>query len=170
MRPKKRQDVHSIDRYKVHTCTKFSSSHTRKSPIPCPLFTPLLIMNKDIKINVLVWFWHLESMGCTNEIKSKAPRCVLYQLICQSAHILTHTEVTNTMSTVYTTLDYDYRHINKSTDQVWYSRDVVCGIESMKISPITMNACAQEILILTCTEHASTTSPVDETQKYDDEH
>ena len=25
-----------------------------------------------------------------------------------------------------------------------------------------MNACAQEILILTCAEHASTTSPVDE--------
>ena len=30
-----------------------------------------------------------------------------------------------------------------------------------------MNACAQEILILTGTEHASTTSPVKETQKYD---
>ena len=30
-----------------------------------------------------------------------------------------------------------------------------------------MHAGAQEILILTCTEHASTTSPDDETQKYD---
>ena len=32
---------------------------------------------------------------------------------------------------------------------------------------ITVNACAQDILILRCTEHASTTSPVNETQKYD---
>ena len=30
--------------------------------------------------------------------------------------------------------------------------------------------CAQEILILTCTEHASTTSPVYEAQRYDYEH
>ena len=27
----------------------------------------------------------------------------------------THTEVTNVMSTVYTTLDYEYRHKNKGT-------------------------------------------------------
>ena len=39
--------------------------------------------------------------------------------------------------------------------------------KSYKIVPITVNTCAQEILILTCTEHASTTSPVDETQKDD---
>ena len=30
-----------------------------------------------------------------------------------------------------------------------------------------MHAGAQEILLLTCTEHASNTSPDDETQKYD---
>ena len=41
-----------------------------------------------------------------------------YFLVC------THTEVTNTMSTVYTTLDYEYRHKNKGIDQVWYFRDV----------------------------------------------
>ena len=44
--------------------------------------------------------------------------------------ILTHTEVTNTMSTVYTTLDYEYRHKNKSIGQVWNFRDDVCRIES----------------------------------------
>ena len=44
--------------------------------------------------------------------------------------ILTYTEVTNAMSTVYTTLDYGYRHKNKATDQVWCSTDVVCGTES----------------------------------------
>ena len=42
----------------------------------------------------------------------------------------------------------------------------------MKIIPIIVNVltCAQEILILTCTEHASTTSPVYEAQRYDYEH
>ena len=40
----------------------------------------------------------------------------------------------------------------------------------MKIVPITMNACAQDIHILTCAEHTSTTLPVDETQKHDCEH
>ena len=32
--------------------------------------------------------------------------------------ILTDTEVTNTMSTVYTALDYEYWHENKGTGQV----------------------------------------------------
>ena len=32
--------------------------------------------------------------------------------------ILTNTEVTNTMSNVYTTIDYEYRHQNKGTDLV----------------------------------------------------
>ena len=57
--------------------------------------------------------------------------------------ILTHTEVTNAMPTVYTILEYDCKHKNKGTDQVWYSRDIVCGIESQKatkIAPITVNA------------------------------
>ena len=36
--------------------------------------------------------------------------------------ILTHTEVTNTMSTVYTTLDYEYRHKNKCTDLILVPR------------------------------------------------
>ena len=44
--------------------------------------------------------------------------------------IFTHTEVTNAMPTVYTTLDYEYRHLDKDIDQVWYSRNVVCGIKS----------------------------------------
>ena len=39
-----------------------------------------------------------------------------------SAH--THTEVTNTMSPVYTTLDYKYRHKNKGTGLVWYLQKV----------------------------------------------
>ena len=33
-----------------------------------------------------------------------------------------HTEVTNTMPTVYSTLDYGYRHKNKGTDLVLVPR------------------------------------------------
>ena len=43
--------------------------------------------------------------------------------------ILTYTEVTNTMSTVYTTLDYEYLHENKGTDQIWNFRVDVCRIK-----------------------------------------
>ena len=39
--------------------------------------------------------------------------------------ILTHTEVTNTMSTAYTTLDYGQRYKNKRTGQVLVPRE--CG-------------------------------------------
>ena len=41
-------------------------------------------------------------------------------------HILTHTEVTYTMSPVYTTLVYEYRHENKGTDLVLVLRK--CGV------------------------------------------
>ena len=40
--------------------------------------------------------------------------------------ILTHTEVTNTMSTVYTTLDYEYWHENKGSGPVFVPRK--CGV------------------------------------------
>jgi hypothetical protein len=36
--------------------------------------------------------------------------------------ILTHTEVTTTMSTVYTTLDYEYRHEKKGTGLILVPR------------------------------------------------
>ena len=38
--------------------------------------------------------------------------------------MITHTEDTNTMSTVYTTLDYEYRHVNKGTDLVMVPRSL----------------------------------------------
>ena len=53
--------------------------------------------------------------------------------------ILTHIEVTNAMPTVYTILEYDYKHKKKGTDQVWYSRDIVCEIESHKATKIARN-------------------------------
>ena len=38
----------------------------------------------------------------------------------------THTEVTNAMSTVYTTLDFGYRHKNKGIDLILVPRK--CGV------------------------------------------
>ena len=62
--------------------------------------------------------------------------------VCTGGKFLeyTHTEVTNAVSTVYPTLDYECRHKNKGT-----------GI----------------VLVLICTGHASTTSLVNKIQKYD---
>ena len=73
-------------------------------------------MITDMKIKVLIWFWYLESMEWINETK-KATRYVQYQFTLSKYKmlILTHTEDTNTMSTVYTTQDYEYRHENKGT-------------------------------------------------------
>ena len=48
---------------------------------------------------------------------------------------------------------------------LWYLESVGCTNETKKATRyvlIAVNACAREILILTSTEHASTTSPVNE--------
>ena len=58
--------------------------------------------------------------------KIKAPRYVLYRLIYRSTNIPTNIEVTNAMSTVYTTLDYGYGHKNKGTGIVLIPRK--CGV------------------------------------------
>ena len=67
--------------------------------------------------------------------------------------ILTHTEVTDAMPTVYTTLDYGYRHRNKCTGMALVPRK--CGVyildqESYKMCTITLKYI--QMLILTHTE------------------
>ena len=81
-------------------------------------------MNADMKTKALIWIWYLESVVCKSETKN-ATRDVQYQLTL-STHVLTHTEVTYTMSPVYTTLIYEYRHENKGTDLVLVLRK--CGV------------------------------------------
>ena len=53
--------------------------------------------------------------------------------------VCTHTEVTNTMSTVYTTPDYEYRQKNKGTGLVLVLRK--CGVyqESYKMCTVSIN-------------------------------
>ena len=53
---------------------------------------------------------------------------------------------------------------------MWNFIDDVCRIEiqkAMKRVLFAVNVCICEMLFLTCTEHTSTTSPVNETQDYD---
>ena len=53
---------------------------------------------------------------------------------------------------------------------MWNFIDDVCRIEiqkAMKRIPFAVNVCICEMLFLKCTEHTSTTSPVNETQDYD---
>ena len=82
------------------------------------------------------------------------------------------TEHTSTTSPVNETWDYDYQHQGKGADQIWSFRDDMCRIESqkaMKCVPFAINViiCLCEMPFLTCTEHTSTTLPVNETQDYD---
>ena len=83
---------------------------------------------------------------------------------------LTCTEHTSTKLPVSETQDYDYYHQVKGADQIWNFIDDVCRIESQKAMKhvlFAVNVCICEMLFLTCTEHTSTTSPVNETQDYD---
>ena len=89
--------------------------------------------------------------------------------ICEML-FLTCTEHTSTVSPVSEALDYDYWHQDKGTDQVWNFRYDVCRIESqkaMKCASFAVNVCICEMLFLTCTEHTSTVSPVNEALDYD---
>ena len=88
-------------------------------------------MITSVKIKVLIKFGtsgmlcvELREENCTDHRDCVS---VQYRKILS---ICTHTEVTNAMPTVYTTLDDGYRHKNKGTDQIWYSRNVACRTES----------------------------------------
>ena len=76
------------------------------------------------------WYWStLELQRCY--VKNWEPK---NHKMCTYLHLIvaawlhgkfseyTHTEVINTTSTVYTTLDYEYRHKNKGTDLVLVPR------------------------------------------------
>ena len=67
-------------------------------------------MNTDMRIEALIWFG-------TEKVSHVEMRPIMSStaLHYYRVLILTHTEVTNTMSTVYTTLDYEYRHENRGT-------------------------------------------------------
>ena len=58
-------------------------------------------------------------------MRPKATKCVQYRLT-EVYTKFTHAEVTNTMSTVYTTLDYGYRHRNECTGMALVPRK--CGV------------------------------------------
>ena len=66
--------------------------------------------------------------------------------------ILTHTEVTNTTSTAYTTLDYGQRHKNKCTGQVLVPRKCGETKKTTRCVQYRLTWSTQEILILTQTE------------------
>ena len=99
-------------------------------------------------------------------------KCVPFAVniyVCEML-FLAYTEHTSIMSPVIETQDYDYSHRVKGAVKIWSFRDDMCRIESqkaMKYVQFAVNACICEMLFFTCTEHTSTTLPVNEAQDYD---
>ena len=102
-------------------------------------------------------------------------KCVQFAVnVCKCEMlIVTWTEHTSTTWPVNEGQDCDYQHQDKGTDQIWSFRDDMWIIESqkaMKCVHLTVYVCKCEMLILTCTEHTSTTWPVNEAQDYGYQH
>ena len=106
-------------------CTRYSHTHMHRT----------CLNHIASQYNSEVWlltsrqgYWSsLELKGCyvkNWELKC-FEMCTMYT--CRWLHgkfsECTHAEVTNTMSTVYTTLDYGYRHKNKGTDLILVPRN-----------------------------------------------
>ena len=95
----------------------------------------------------------------------KAIKCVPFAVnVCICASIT---------SPVTEAQDYNYQHQDKGTDQIWSLRDDMCRIEgqkAMKCVLFAVNVSICEMLFLTCTEHTSTMSPVNEALDYDYQH
>ena len=85
-------------------------------------------------------------------------------------YTLTHTEDSSTMLPGDETQDYECRHENRGTDQVWYFNDDVCGFETQIATESVHNTITCEKHTLTHTEDSSTVSPGDETQDYECRH
>jgi hypothetical protein len=124
MIPKKLQAMYSTDLHWVYT--NCSYSHVQNIVQPHRQSMKLRNMIISTRIKVLIKFGTPE-MICV-ELRAKK----LWMCTIVNAHILTiilmctHTEVTNTLSTVYTTLDYEFRHENKGTGLILVPRK--CGV------------------------------------------
>ena len=104
-------------------------------------------MNIDMRIEALIWFG-TEKVYRVEMRPIMSSTALHYRVL-----ILTHTEVTNTMSTVYTTLDYEYRHENRGTYLVWYLESVPCRNETKETIMSSTNLHCYRVLILTHRSH-----------------
>ena len=115
IRPKKLQGVYSNDLHWVHILT-----HTHKSPLLCPLFTPLQIINVDMRRH---WFWYPESVGCMNELQEIFSTNLLHWYwVHPNAHPRTHTSHHYYVHC----LDYECTNEKKGTGLVLVPRK--CGV------------------------------------------
>ena len=112
--------------------------------------------------------WCLEDKVCGFETK-KATKSVHCTDTCEK-HTLTHTDVTSTMSLGDETLEYECRHENKGTDQLWCLKDEVCGFEAKKATKSVHCTDTCEKHTLTHTDVTSTMSPDDQTVEYECRH
>ena len=140
---KKLQDMYRLPW--MHVQGKFSYSHVQNMLQPHHQSTKLRNMIVNIKTEVLIKFGTPEM--CV-ELRAKKLRNV-YQLLWMCVHAgtswYTHTEVTNTISAVDTTQDYEYRHKNKGTGLAVVSRK--CGVYKWDQESYKRCTCMQYWLI-----------------------
>ena len=71
-----------------------------------------------------VWYFNDNVCGFETQIATES----VHNTITCEKNTLTHTEDSSTVSPGDETQDYECRHENKGTDQVWYFNDDVCGL------------------------------------------
>ena len=71
-------------------------------------------------------------MKCVDLRPKKLPKVYTSCTDTCEKHTLTHTDVTSTMSPGDETLEYECRHENKGTDELWCLEDEVCGFKAKK--------------------------------------
>ena len=122
----------------MHLHRKFSYSHVQNMLQPHRQLMKLRNINIKTKVLIKINLELHAGMMCV-ELRAKKLRNVYW---LPWMYEYTHTEVTNTLSSVYTTLDYEYGHKNKGTGLVLVLRK--CGMhkldqESYKMCTVPIN-------------------------------
>ena len=166
LRAKKLRNVYT---FVVHTYyVKSSSSHVQNTPQPCRQSTKLRIMIGSIKTKVVVKFQASEKM-CVG-LRAKKLRNV-YTFVVHTYYVKSsssHVQNTPQPCRQSTKLRIMIGSIKTKVVVKFEASDTmyVCWIKSLKATKcvhIWRTCILYEILILTCTEHTPTMSPVYET-------
>ena len=117
----------------MRTCEKHTLTHTEDSSTMSPgNETQDYECKRENKGTDQVWYFNNDVCGFETRIATGS----VHNTITCEKHTLTHTVDSSTMSPGDETQDYECRHENKGTDQVWYFKNDVCGFEAQIVYTI----------------------------------